>query len=41
MWGGGGGGDQGTWAREMGQDCGMALSDDGLFSGQQGAVEHE
>lgn len=35
--------DQGSWAREMGQDCGVALTDDqtrswwlgGLFSGQQ------
>lgn len=35
--------DQGSWAREMGQDCGVALSDNqtrswwfgGLFNGQQ------
>ena len=40
VWRGGGGGDQGSWAHEMGR-TGVASSADGLFSEQKGAIEHE
>ena len=39
-WRGEGGSDQRSWVHEMGR-AGVALSADGLFREQEGAIEHE